>query len=279
VATRFTELVGCDHPVQLAAMAGGVGGPDLAAAVRDGGGLGMVTAGEAVPSKCGINFLVPFLRSPAVIEEATHHSGIIEFFHAWPDATLVACARDGGAIVGWQVGSAGEATAAQTAGCDYVVAQGTEAGGHIRGRQPLNLFMFQVLRRVHVPVVAAGGIGTPERVAELLALGADAVRIGTCFLACPEARAHPDYVAALLGATGDDTVVTEWFNEGWPNAPHRVLRAALAAAQHSGWRSTKPPDRHDTRPVSDMCQYAGTGVGALTTIESAETVLHNLVSG
>ena len=90
MATRFTELVGCDHPVQLAAMAGGVGGPDLAAAVRDGGGLGMVTAGEAIPSRCGINFLVPFLDSPTIIEQAARHSGIIEFFCAWPDVNFVA---------------------------------------------------------------------------------------------------------------------------------------------------------------------------------------------
>ena len=127
-------------------------------------------------------------------------------------------------------------------GFDFVIAQGTEAGGHVRGRQPLDVVLFGVLQRVTVPVVAAGGIGTPERVSELLAKGADAVRIGTRFLACPEARAHPDYVAALVGATGDDTVLTEWFNEGWPNTPHRVLRGVLEAARRIGWRSEKPPD-------------------------------------
>jgi len=77
-------------------------------------------------------------------------------------------------------------------------------------------------------------------VAELIAAGADAVRVGTSFLACPEARTHPDYLASLLTATGDDTVLTGWFNEGWPSAPHRVLRAALDAAQRSGWRALKP---------------------------------------
>lgn len=273
--TRFTELVGCTHPVQLAAMGGGVAGPDLAAAVRDAGGLGMVTAGEPVPSRCGVNLIVPFIDSPLAVSQAAA-SGIVEFFYGAPEKWLVARAHEAGAIAGWQVGSGMEAAAAAAAGCDYVVAQGTEAGGHVRGRQPLDEVLADALVRVAVPVVAAGGIATPERVADLIGKGADAVRIGTRFLACPESRTHPEYVANLLAATGDDTVLTEWFDEGWPHAPHRVLRDALVAAQHSGWRATNPPTRDDARP-GYMAQYAGTGVGALTVIEPAETVLRHLV--
>jgi nitronate monooxygenase len=276
--TRFTGLAGCAYPVQLATLGGGVGGPDLAAAVRDAGGLGMVAAGEPVPRDCGVGFLAPFVDSPRDVAEAARHSRIVEFFYGPPDPALVGCAHDGGALVGWQVGSAGEAAAAQAAGCDYVIAQGIEAGGHVRGKQPLDLVLADVLARVSVPVVAAGGISTPGRVAGLIAAGADAVRIGTSFLTCPEARTHPDYLASLLSATGDDTVLTEWFSQGWPNAPHRVLRAALDAAQRSGWRATKPPARDDTRPAA-MAQYAGTGVGAIRTSESAHHVLRHLTSG
>ena len=277
--TRFTELAGCAYPVQLAGMGGGVGGPDLAAAVRDAGGLGMVAAGEPVPHGCGVGFLAPFVDSPDDVAEAARHSRIIEFFYGSPEPAWVGCAHDGGALVGWQVGSAQEAAAAQAAGCDYVIAQGIEAGGHVRGTQPLDSVLAGVLARISVPVVAAGGISSPERVAELIAAGADAVRIGTSFLACPEARTHPDYLAGLLTATGDDTVLTGWFNEGWPGAPHRVLRAALDAAQRSGWRAVKPPTRDDARPAADMAQYAGTGVGAVRTSESAHHVLRHLVSG
>jgi NAD(P)H-dependent flavin oxidoreductase YrpB (nitropropane dioxygenase family) len=276
--TRFTDLVGCAYPLQLASMGGGVGGPDLAAAVRDAGGLGMVTAREPVPHGCGVGFLAPFVGSPADVGEAARRSRIVEFFYGWPDPALVVCAHDGGALVGWQVGSAQEAAAAQAAGCDYVIAQGIEAGGHVRGQQPLDSVLADVLGCVSVPVVAAGGISSPHRVAELIAAGADAVRIGTSFLACPEARSHPDYVASLLAATGDDTVLTEWFNEAWPNAPHRVLKAALDAAQRSGWRADKPPSRDDARPATDMAQYAGTGVGAIRISESAHDVLRHLVS-
>jgi NAD(P)H-dependent flavin oxidoreductase YrpB (nitropropane dioxygenase family) len=250
----------------------------LAAAVRDAGGLGMVGAGEAVPSRCGVAFLAPFVGSLNEVAEATRQSRIIEFFYATPNAALVACAHDGRALVGWQVGSASEAVAAQGAGCDYVIAQGVEAGGHIRGNQPLDVVLAGVLARVTVPVIAAGGISNPDRVVELITAGADAVRVGTAFLACPEARTHPDYVANLLTATSEDTVLTEWFNAGWPSAPHRVLRAALEAAQRSGWRGVKPPARNDTRTATDMAQYAGTGVGDVTTTRSAHQVLRHLVS-
>ena len=64
-----------------------------------------------------------------------------------------------------------------------------------------------------------------------------------------------------------------------PSAPHRVLRAALDAAQPSGWRAVKPPTRDDARPAADMAQYAGTGVGAIRTSESARDVLRRLISG
>jgi NAD(P)H-dependent flavin oxidoreductase YrpB (nitropropane dioxygenase family) len=138
------------------------------------------------------------------------------------------------------VGSASEALAAESAGCDYVVAQDTEAGGHVRGTQPLDELLPQVLAPVRIPVVAAGGIATAERVTALLRLGADAVRIGTRFVASPESAAHHDYVRQLLAATGSETVLTEWYGEYWPNAPHRVLRCAVEAAQRTGWRSSMP---------------------------------------
>jgi NAD(P)H-dependent flavin oxidoreductase YrpB (nitropropane dioxygenase family) len=259
-------------------MGGGVGGPDLAAAVRDAGGFGMVSGGEAVPSGCGVNFLVPYLGAVTAVAEASRRSDVVEFFYGWPDVELVRCVHDGGALAGWQVGSADEAAAAAAIGCDYVIAQGLEAGGHDRGHQSLDDVLSEVLSRVPVPVVAAGGIGTRERVGELLDMGADAVRIGTRFLACPESRAHPDYVDALLGATAEDTTLTEWFDEGFPDAPHRVLRHALDAAQRSGRRSPKPPSHDDVGRVADMAQYAGTGVDALVSIESAETVLNDLVT-
>jgi nitronate monooxygenase len=276
--TRFTDLVGCRWPVQLAAMGGGVGGPDLAAAVQAAGGLGMVSGGEAVPVPgVGVNFLVPFLRSPDDVTRVAAGAGVVECFYGDPDAAMVNAGRAAAPVVGWQVGSAGEAVAAAAAGCDYVVVQGIEAGGHVRGSEPLDAILRAVLAAVEVPVVAAGGIATAERVAALLDKGADAVRVGTRFLACPEARTHPEYLDGLLRATGEDTVLTGWFDQGWPDAPHRVLRPALEAARIAGWRSPVPPALGAERPAGEMAQYAGTGVGTVTRIEAAADVLADLV--
>ena len=274
--TSFTELVGCSHPVQLAGMGGGVGGPDLAAAVRDAGGLGMVSWTEPAPAGCGINLIVPFVDRAAV-EDAARRSGLLEFFYGDPDPELVSAAHEAGAIAGWQVGSPAEALAAESAGSDYVVVQGTEAGGHVRGTMPLDVLLEQVVGAVRVPVVAAGGIATPQRVAEVVRRGAAAVRVGTRFVTCVESQAHERYVDNLLAASAEDTVLTGWFDEGWADAPHRVLRSALDSARGSGWRSAQPPTRGSDRPVADMAQYAGTGVGAVDRVQTAAEVVSDLV--
>ena len=211
---RFTSLVGCTVPVQLAAM-GGIGTTELAAAVAGAGGLGMVPAGtQPAAEPCGVNFLMPFSPSLDDITAAAGQRQVVEFFYADPRADVVSAAHGAGAVAGWQVGSVAEAVAAEKAGCDYVVAQGTEAGGHVRGSQRLDDLLAQVLSSVRIPVVAAGGIATAERTAALIRSGADAVRVGTRFVASPESGAHPDYIRMVLAATADDTVLTEWFSDG-----------------------------------------------------------------
>jgi len=277
-STRFTDLVGCELPLQLAAM-GGVGTTELAAAVVEAGGLGMVARGpDPAPGVCGVNFLMPFVSSPDVIGEALGRCRVIEFFYGDPRADLVQAVHRGGALAGWQVGSGAEATAAEECGCDFVVAQGTEAGGHVRGTQSIQELLPAVLAAVRLPVVAAGGVATARRFADLMGMGADGVRVGTRFVVAPESGAHPEYVRRLLEATGDDTLLTEWFGEGWENAPHRVLRSAFDAAQQSGWRAPTPPYRGVEREVSDMAMYAGMGVGDVTAPEPAAEVVADLVS-
>jgi len=277
MATRFTDLVGCRVPIQLAAM-GGVGTTELAAVVIGAGGFGMVNRRtEPAPGACGKNFLVPFDPDMEEVREAAGRARVVEFFYGDPDAKLVDAVHSGGALAAWQVGSAAEAAAAVETGCDFVVAQGIEAGGHVRGTMPLDELLPRVLAAVRVPVVAAGGIATAERVAELLRQGADGVRVGTRFIATPESAAHPQYIAKLLEATDLDTMMTEWFGEGWEHAPHRVLRAAEAAARASGWRQTSPPTRDIDRKVEDMAMYAGTGVGDVRSVQPAAEVVADLV--
>jgi len=135
VDTRFTRLVGCRLPFHLAVL-GGVGTTELAAIVSTGGGLGMVPYGVDPPSTepgpSGIGFLIPYLPPAGVIAEAASRVRVVEFFQGDPDQSLVAAGHSGGALVSWQVGSTGEGRAAEEAGCDLVVAQGLEAGGHVR---------------------------------------------------------------------------------------------------------------------------------------------------
>jgi NAD(P)H-dependent flavin oxidoreductase YrpB (nitropropane dioxygenase family) len=307
--TPFTELVGCAAPIQLAAMPG-IATPALAAAVADAGGLGMIGAPMLPPDLLartvadlrartggafGVNFLMPFLADRAVVAIAAAGARVVEFFYGDPDAALVEIVHAGGALASWQVGSRREAIAAAAAGCDLIVAQGSEAGGHVRGTVGLLPLLAQVLDAVSVPVIAAGGIATARAVAAALAAGAGAVRVGTRFATSLESGAHPDYVARLLAATSEDTVLTEAFSEMWPNAPHRVLRSCVAAAEQlreplAGeveWAGqTMPIPRFgvfsptvETRGRIDcMALYAGQSVGAVTRRESAAEIVRDLCS-
>ena len=304
--TSFTRLVGCRRPIQLAP----IGGVELAAAVCEAGGLGMLAQHLSSPAALeadlgalaartrgayGVNFLMPFL-DPKCVELAARSARVVEFFYAEPDAALVKRAGAAGARVGWQVGSLAEAHAAQRAGCDFVVVQGTEAGGHVRGKERLIPLLTEAARELRVPVVAAGGIATARDFADVLACGASAARVGTRFVASRESDAHPSYVAALLGARAEDTVLTEAFGNGWPHAPHRVLRSALAAAERLGdgvagrmrvGTSEVPiarhspicPTRDTTGAVDAMALYAGESVANVDSVKSAAEIVEELCLG
>jgi nitronate monooxygenase len=299
----FAELVGCRLPIQLASLGGPIGTPELAAAVSNAGGLGMIpnpssaaevegvlaTARGLTSEPLGVGFLVPFVVREAV-DEAAASADVVEFFYGDPTPDVVRLAAAHGALVGWQTGSAEEAASAVDAGCDYVVAQGTEAGGHVRGTQPLDDVLAATLARVDVPVVAAGGIGTRDRVAALLTAGASAVRVGTRFVASEESNAHPHYIARLIAATAQDTVITEAFGANWPNAPHRVLRTAVTAAercgdgpvavagsQKIGRFHSMPPTRHVRGEIAAMALYAGQSVDAVTAVMPARDIVGELI--
>ena len=164
------------------------------------------------------------------LELAAARARVVDMSWGDPDPVVVNRIHAGGALAFWQVGSLEEALAAAGAGCDVVVAQGVEAGGHVRGTTPLLRLLAQVVPAVDVPVVAAGGIATGAALAAALNAGAAGARVGTRFLASAESGAHPEYIAALLAASAEDTVRTTAFAEGWPDAPHRVLRAATERA-------------------------------------------------
>jgi nitronate monooxygenase len=308
ITTLFTELVGCMVPIQCAGM--GTASPRLAVEIAKAGGLGMLsgvmltaeqleeTFAEVqanTTGSIGTNFLIPFLEDEAIIDVAAKHSRLVDFFYGDPDASLVQRVHDGGALVGWQVGTVREAILAEKVGCDIVILQGVEAGGHVRGTRGLLTMMADVLDSIACPVVAAGGIGTPRAVAMALAAGASAVRIGTRFAATPESGFHPDYIDALIEADGEDTEYTEKFSVGW-DAPHRVLSRSVEAASKlpegiigeveiGGQQIEVPrysvfsPLDTATGKVNAMAQYAGQGVGAIKSCEPAADILRQLAEG
>jgi nitronate monooxygenase len=309
--TAFTELVGCAHPLQQAAM-GGVAVPELAGAVARAGALGMLCEFDARPSAERIERTLALAEGGTVgmgffghwmiddletFEHAAAELRVVEVFWTEPDASLVDRARSAGrALVAWQVGTAASAQAAQDAGCDFVVAQGLEAGGHVTGTTARDELLEAVLARVSVPIVIAGGIATPADVAREIRAGAAAVRVGTAFVATEESGANGAYIDALLAArSGDETVLTTAFGEGWPDAPHRVLKSALAAAEaldddvvgEAGPADARypvprfgvaTPGRDVTGHIDAMALYAGTGVGEVSHIRSAADLVAELVS-
>jgi nitronate monooxygenase len=120
-----------------------------------------------------------------------------------------------------QCGSVEEAKAAAAAGADAVIAQGVEAGGHVRGTTPMLELLERVRAAVKIPVLAAGGIIDAGGVRAALDAGATAAVAGTRFLLSDESHAHPDYKQRCLDAGA--TILTELFGLGWPDAPHRVI--------------------------------------------------------
>lgn len=243
----------------------------------------------------GVNFLMPMVN-PAAVEVAAGHAKVVEFFYGAPEPELVQMAKASGAVAGWQVGSMAEAEEAVIAGCDYVVAQGVEAGGHVRGSMSLWSLLEQLIGHVDVPVIAAGGLGTKTAVAAALAAGADGVRVGTRFVATHEANAHPDYIDALVSSTAADTVLTTAFGVGWPDAPHRVLQAAVDRATDVARKTEtaatitidgverqlpvfgpSSPTKESVGNVDALAHYAGQSVDAVTSRQSAADVVAELI--
>lgn len=251
--TRFTELFGVEYPIVSAGM-GGIALAELAAAVSNAGGIGTIAlAGltpEAIQNEIAaarkltnkpliVNLLVPFLR-PGIVETVVREpiQGVTFF---WGDpAQYVPIAKKSGIKVIWQCGSVKEAVAACDAAADVIMVQGFEAGGHVRGTVT-SLALIPSARDAigpDVPIIAAGGFADGRGLAAALALGADAAAFGTRFLASNEVAADPRYQQRILEAEAEETVHTELYDIGWPNAPHRVLRTKVVEEWE---RAGRPP--------------------------------------
>src|SRR5262245_40554169 len=239
LSTRLCRDLGIEVPIVSAPFGGGGAGPELASAVSDAGGLGLLGMGGMpavlireeiretrmrTSKPFGVGLLLPFVQGDEVEVCLEERVPVLVLF--WGDARPhVQKAKRAGVPVLVQVGSVDEARDAAAAGASAVIAQGFEAGGHVRGTTSLSTLLPAVVEAVKpLPVVAAGGIANGRGLVAALALGAEAAMMGTRFVCSEESRASRLSKARTVRARGGDTVHTMLLDIGWPEAAHRVLR-------------------------------------------------------
>lgn len=223
LATRCTELFGIQYPIIQAGMVWAAG-HRLAAAVSGAGGLGLIGAGSMSPEllrehirkgreetdrSFGVN--IPLSRGDAAdLIRVTIDEGIrIVFTSSGHPAKFTGMLKDAGCIVVHVVAAVKHAIKAAAAGCDAVVAEGFEAGGHNGIDESTTLTLVpQVVDAVALPVIAAGGIADGRGLAAALALGADGIQVGTRFAVTLESSAHEVYKEAVVRAGDTDTFLT-----------------------------------------------------------------------
>ena len=313
---QLLSVFGLTYPIFQAPIGSG-SGPELAIAVSSAGAMGAMALWTAAPDEARtrvervrsatnrpfvVNYVLAFEPTslPAALEAG---APIVQFSWSMPDKRLVAAVRQAGAKLGIQVTSAESARAALDLGAEYLVYQGTEAGGHVQATSRLFETLPKVLDEAkQTPVVAAGGMGNGADIRKVLSAGASAAMLGTRFVATRESLAHQEYKEALVRADGSQTVLTVCFEGGWPNATHRVLRNGTfirweaAGCPPVGKRpgegdvvATRPDGRQVLRYASpfplqgfkgdqllDCPLYAGEGVSAVRDIPSAGDLVHRL---
>lgn len=243
--TRLCEMVGITHPVVLGGM--GVGtGPELAAAVTNAGGLGILGVSNLTVERqradvgriraltqgpFGLNHLLAFVEEDRFATTLATGPRVVSTAWPWAEQDLRPCferVHGVAALAMHMVSTVAEAVRAAEAGADIIVAQGTESGGHVGWMGSMAL-VPQVVRAVApVPVLAAGGVADGGGLAAALALGAEGVVLGTRFLATPEAPVPDGYKRAIISSDGHGTLLTEIpdiaSGRVWPGALSRVAR-------------------------------------------------------
>jgi enoyl-[acyl-carrier protein] reductase II len=305
--TRLTQLLGVEHPVMLAGM-GGVSYAPLVTAVSEAGGFGclgastmsneqMVAEIAAVRKATGKPFGVDLLTAMpgdlvGQVEQIIEGGATVFVAGLGVPAEVVDLCHRHDVLVVNMCGKVDHARRALDAGCDVVVAQGTEAGGHtgLVATMPL---VPQIVDAVgaQIPVVAAGGIFDGRGLAAALALGADGVWIGTRFIATPEARGVSGYKDALIRTKEDGTTISRAFSgktmrvvrnqyttfyEEHPDEldpfPAQLGKSMKEGAFHLGGTDDTP----DVDPERE-CYPTGQGVGAIQTLIPAASLVTQIV--
>jgi nitronate monooxygenase len=301
--------LGIRVPLMQAPLGRGAGAP-LAAAVSAAGGLGTLGASWTEPDALReqvraiaratdapfcVNLVLDFDPEERLEIALEERAPWISF--SWGVRPgLIARAHAGGARAMVQVAAADAAREAASAGADALIVQGVEAGGHVESVVGLLALLAEVAGAVSLPLLAAGGIADPAAARTALAAGAQAIVMGTRFVASAECEAHPIYKAALIRAKGSDTVLTDLFDIGWP-APHRVLRNSTFERWEAAGRPTSgsrpgegdqvargaghPIPRYAVNlprvdvegDIEAMAMYSGQGVGAIASEEPAGEIV------
>lgn len=307
-----------EHPIFQAPI-GSVASAELASAVSNAGGLGHLACTWRSPEQLnslfgkmrtltarpyGANFVLDFPIEDRLAVALEHGVRVISFF--WGDAgPYLARVKSAGAIAVQVVGSIREARRAAHAGFDLLVAQGREAGGHVCGSIGTMALVPQIVDAVApLPVLAAGGIADRRGVAAAMALGAAGVWVGTRFLAATEANIHDHYRERVIASSADDTLYSELFDIGWPNAPLRTLKNTTTRQWENAGRPTAPnrpgegemvarrsdgtaipryyfgsPTRDIVEGAEAMALYAGEAVGLVRRTAPAAAIVQELAAG
>lgn len=310
--TSACDLLGCQYPIVLAGM-GGVSRSELVAAVTNAGGygfLGMVrespelieseikSVREKTSREFGVN-IIPAATDPELLNKQIEIcikeriASVCLFWDVYPD--VIKRLKDAGILVVHQVGSLKDAEAALAAGVHLLIAQGVQAGGHVRGTLSLRDLLPRILRISDVPVLAAGGIVDGNDIAKLMMVGAEGVVVGTAFLATKESFAHDYHKQRIINSEEDETILTNLFHINWPfGALTRVLPNSVTHTtcvnefrvddkktiigkdgDHPVYLfSTDSPLKTTTGDLEAMAIYAGSGAYRVKKIESAICLLN-----
>lgn len=296
--TPLLHRLGCEIPIMLAGM-GGVARHQLAAAVTNAGGFGVlgmvreptslireeVQALQALTDGPFAVNLIPAATDRRLLTDqiATCLSlNVDSFVFFWEvDTGLVSFLKREGKQVIHQIGNQRDADLALAAGADVLIVQGQEAGGHVRGQTATLSLLPQIIAGSDVPVVASGGIASGRALVAALDMGAQGVSLGTAFLATHEANAHDHHKQRVIQASADSTLYSTRFTRNWHEpAPVRVLPNAVTAGGYNqtdpavaeqviGEQDGKPvylfstdsPLADATGRVDDMALYCGQSCG------------------
>ena len=222
-SNRVTTLFGIDYPIIQAGMIW-ASGWRLASAVSNAGGLGIIGSGSMYPDvlrehirKCraattrpfGVNVPLLYPDIDKHIEVITEENVPVVFTSAGNPKTWTAVLKEKGITVVHVVSSSTFARKAESAGCDAVVAEGFEAGGH-NGREETTTMVLvpAVCAAVNIPVLAAGGIATGRQMLAAMVMGAEGVQMGSRFVASEEASSHIEFKKSVISSSEGDTILT-----------------------------------------------------------------------